>query len=70
MVRPNELARAELVTIVETIRFVLYADRDPSGAHFWNPDKKWRGADTLESIAEVFARHELIPTETGPIEFD
>jgi len=68
MLAPQELTHAELITIVETIRVVLYAQRDETGAHFWNPDKEWCSADTLEAIAQVFARHDLVPLETGPLE--
>lgn len=65
---PKQLGHAELAVIVDTIRFALYADRDESDAHYWNPDKEWRGADTLEIIADVLHRNDLVPTEPGPIE--
>ena len=68
MQTPDDLSRAQLITIVQTICDLLFADQDDSGAHFWNPDKEWSGADMLDVMAELLAQHGLAPPKRGPLE--
>jgi hypothetical protein len=62
MRRPSDLARKELVHIVEQVQRLLYLDTDAAGETFWNPDKGW-DSETLELVASALADAGLITRE-------
>ena len=66
MRKVSDLAREQLVEIVEAIQSFLYLDCDDQGTEFWNPDKDWSGADVCEHVAELLSQHDLIPGSGQP----
>ena len=57
----HDYSRAKLEHVIECLQNILYLKHDERGDTYWNPDKAWRGADTLGEIGLVFKRNELVP---------
>lgn len=63
---PEELARRDLIEIVTEVQQALYLDRDSQVAPIWNPDKPWNGAEVCNQLADLLARHDLLPGTVMP----
>lgn len=63
----KELARNELLTIVEALQQALYLDFDADLTQVWNPDKEWDGADLCDQLAAELARFDLVPDVVTPV---
>ena len=79
MKRARELSREQLVKALNRVQEILFVDVGPSDlddgsedaikagvkpvADYWNPDKEWNGADTLDGIRGVLVDYQLVPVE-------
>jgi hypothetical protein len=63
MKKPSDLARDELIRIVEQMQAVLYLGLNSVGEDFWNPNKEWDG-ETIEHVAGVLSDAGLAPDDT------
>ncbi|QDU89605.1 hypothetical protein Pla175_29980 [Pirellulimonas nuda] len=58
---PGELDRAELEHLARWVQERLYLDRDARDEPFWNPDKRWSGADLGAELAVLLELKGLTP---------
>jgi len=70
MKTPRELKQPALVEIVTALQQALYLDFDAEPTPVWDPDKPWNGAEVCDRLAEVLARHDLVPDAVLPVADD
>lgn len=65
MKTPQQLGREELEDIVDAIQQILYLDHQSEEGLFWNPDKEWDCADTIDEVALKLREHDLVPSHSA-----
>ena len=58
---PQQLARRELLAIVDALQQALYVDLDAHETKIWNPDKPWNGAEVCDHLPTLLAEYDLTP---------
>ena len=65
MKTPSELAQRDRDEIVTALQQALYLETD-ADTKIWNRDKQWDGAEICDQLAELLARHDLVPEAVPP----